>query len=108
EHRLREDGERELLIRSDAVADLLEDVTRVGRGEPRLEQECAELRELRGSGHPLRPSSTAVERENPWPSYEGQGSWLPGLDSNQEPAGFKPSPNPIASLAERRAAKEVA
>lgn len=39
------------------------------------------------------------ETENPHPV--GGGSSLPGLDSNQEPAGFKP----VADLAAHRAAR---
>lgn len=43
------------------------------------------------------------EAENPHPGAGG-GSSLPGLDSNQEPAGFKP----VVSLEERRASKGAA
>ncbi|HUG50394.1 MAG TPA: helix-turn-helix domain-containing protein [Terrimesophilobacter sp.] len=42
------------------------------------------------------------ETENPHPGAGG-GSSLPGLDSNQEPAGFKP----IVSLADRRARRKA-
>jgi transcriptional regulator with XRE-family HTH domain len=65
--------------------------------------------ELRAAAEALNTSVGYLfgEAENPHPGMGG-GSSLPGLDSNQEPAGFKPAVNPIASLAARRAAKQAA